>query len=70
MTRIALALAILALATPAQAQNYFGGGIGGGTPGFSAGGTIARCTPGYITKDPACSPEPRVKAPRAAKKRQ
>jgi hypothetical protein len=61
MTRIALALALLALATSAQAQNFMGG-TGGGTPGFAGGTTYARCAPGYITKDPACSPQPRVKA--------
>jgi hypothetical protein len=67
MTRIALALALLALATSAQAQNFMGG-TGGGTPGFAGGTTYARCAPGVYHEGPRVQPAtPGSRRPRGSK---
>jgi hypothetical protein len=65
MAIVAIAMVVFALLVmaikPAHAQmsSYFAP-TGGGT---AAGGTIARCAPGYITRDSACNrpPQPNTK---------
>jgi hypothetical protein len=57
---------LFAAMRPAHSQTSYFGPVGGAPGGMP----IARCAPGYITKDPACNrpPQPPQRASRASKK--